>query len=165
MKWLLLTVFFIKTADAYGEHIKPQKIDINNYPSVVANVKNELADEYNVKSIDSAGLYDLGARCNGQKLYMLTYFDMKITDMSGAKQDVSGLFTGSGGTQVTIFMMADKSKLSILYDEVLLDWWGVVDNSNCAPIKVKLREWNQKVKMEERLSTLIFNGKKYVNKR
>lgn len=111
MKNILLVLLLVEVSYAGGDFIAPTKLDINKYPSLVAHVKSELKDEYEVKSIDLAGLYDLGAKCNGQKLYGLTYHGMKITEVGGAKQDVSGLFTGSGGTQVTIFTMTILSRV------------------------------------------------------
>jgi hypothetical protein len=161
MKYFFLVLFHFSAAYGGGDHVSPKKMDINKYPTVVAHVKSELKDEYRVKTIDSAGFYDLGVQCNSQKLYGLTYYEMKITDASGAKQDVSGLFTGSGGTQVTIFTMNDKGQISIIFDEVLIDWWGAVDRSNCPPIKVRVRALDKSGVMGERDTLLTFKNKKY----
>lgn len=161
MNNILFMLLLVESAYAGGDFISPTKLDINKYPNIVTHVMSELKDDYKVKTIDSAGLFDMGAKCNGQKLYGLTYHNMKITEVGGANQDVSGLFTGSGGTQVTFFTMTEKGKMTILFNEVLMDWWGVVDRSNCPPIKVRIRGLGENGMMGERESQLKFKNKKY----
>jgi len=142
--------------------IAPVPVDLRQVPAAERFLLGELAGEENVASIASAGLYDLGAQCMGKKLFALTFFDLKVRNSRGEVRDMSAHFTGSAGTRVVVFVGGKGKALNILFDEVLMDWWGVTDKKDCAAIKVRLRRLNASGVMVIVPAQLVFKGGAYV---
>jgi hypothetical protein len=92
-----------------------------------------------IARVEAVGFYDLGTKCNGSKMYMITTLNgLKIQDTHREIYDIAGGFCGSGGCWTIIFTMAGK-KIEIQFEDVLMDIYGSKSKNNCPDILVLRR--------------------------
>lgn len=115
-----------------------------------------------VQSIKSFRVYDLGSSCQEMPLYALSFMKWNAQMTEGKSLDFEYQFTGSGGTRVMIFSRDQKSNIKVLFDEVLLDWWGATGKKDCAPIQVQVRKFYQVEGMKTFKTKLRFEKGQYI---